>query len=75
MEIYDIFKSEGGYRVCGATWAGGPVIDSSPWFATMEEAEAHRDKMRRRDRYGYSTSCLFDVPSWFIKKFERGDFD
>lgn len=51
MNEYDIFKSEGGYRVCGATCCDGPVIDASPWFKTRQEAEqAARDM-----RYGAAT--------------------
>lgn len=46
MEIYDIFKSEGGYRVCGAVWGDGPIMKYSPWFETMEEAQAEVQKMR-----------------------------
>lgn len=49
MKVYDIFASECGYRVCGAVWAGGPVIDSSPWFSTREEAEACVQKMKQED--------------------------
>lgn len=49
MKVYDVFRSEGGYRVCGAIWAGGPVIDSSPWFPTREEAEEGVQKMKQED--------------------------
>lgn len=48
MKVYDVFASEGGYRVCGAVWAGCPVIDSSPWFATREEAENEVERMKSR---------------------------
>lgn len=47
MQLFDVFKSEGGFRVCGALWAGGPVISSSPWFATREQAEASAQKMNQ----------------------------
>lgn len=46
MDKFEIFKSEGGWRYCGALWAGNPVIDQSPWFATRREAE----KAARRAR-------------------------
>lgn len=48
MEIYDIFKSEGGYRVCGSTWNGGPVMRNSPWFETEEEAKVAAKEMQFR---------------------------
>ena len=52
-----IFRSEGGFRVCGGVHAGGPTLSSSPWFATREEAErvaaemiARRAENERLDR-------------------------
>ena len=52
-----VFRSEGGFRVCGGVWAGGPIIHQSPWFATREEAErvaaemiARRAENERLDR-------------------------
>lgn len=66
MERYDIFKSEGGFRVCGGTWAGGPVIDSSPWYATLEEAEKGRDAMKARHFEEEAFECAFsDIPLSF----------
>ena len=38
MNKYDLFKSEGGYRVYLGVWSGSPVV-SCPWFETKEEAE------------------------------------
>jgi len=49
MEKYDIFKSEGGFRVCGSAWNGEPVIDASPWFPTLEQAEERARKMKAED--------------------------
>lgn len=52
-----VFRSEGGFRVCGGVWAGSPIIKQSPWFATREEAErasaemiARRAENERLDR-------------------------
>lgn len=52
-----VFRSEGGFRVCGGVHAGGPILSSSPWFATREEAErvaaemiARRAENERLDR-------------------------
>ena len=45
MKIFDIFKSEGGYRVCGAIWNSNPVIDRSPWYETLAEAESAQKSM------------------------------
>lgn len=49
MNIYDIFRSEGGYRVCKATWLDGPVINSCPWFETEEEAKNEVKKLKFKD--------------------------
>ena len=38
MNKYDLFKSEGGYRVYLGVWSGSPVV-SCPWFETKEETE------------------------------------
>lgn len=46
MNQYDIFASEGGFRVCGGTYLGDPVIDASPWYPSIEEAEKGARKMR-----------------------------
>lgn len=40
MEKYDIFKSEGGYRVCLATYGDDPIIDRCPWCKTLADAKA-----------------------------------
>lgn len=54
MEKYDIFKSEGGYRVCLTTWGNGPVIDKCPWCKTLAEAKAVvRDKKFDDDTKDY----------------------
>lgn len=39
MQKFEIFRSEGGYRVCYGVHAGSPILDQSPWFATRAEAE------------------------------------
>jgi hypothetical protein len=44
MERYDIFKSEGGYRVAKAVYNDGPVLDKCPWYPTQKKAEKARDK-------------------------------
>lgn len=41
MRHYDIFKSEGGYRVGLAYHGDGPIIDHCPWFETEAQAKAH----------------------------------
>ena len=40
MEKYDVFKSEGGYRVCLATYGDDPIIDKCPWCKTLAGAKA-----------------------------------
>jgi hypothetical protein len=49
MKQYQVFESEGGYRFAGSIWAGGPVLDSSPWYETKAEANAASDAQRERD--------------------------
>lgn len=49
MEMYEIFKSEGGYRVCGGVWCGGPIMKKSPYFRTLEEAKKAAVSMRKKD--------------------------
>ena len=39
MNKYDVFISEGGYRVCLGVWNGSPIISNCPWFETKEETE------------------------------------
>lgn len=50
MKQYDIFESEGGYRVAGDIHAGGPVMSASPWRKTRRGAEALRRKMLARQK-------------------------
>ena len=50
MEAYEIFKSEGGFRFAGETYAGGPVIDKSPWFPTKKAAEKAAIKARAKEQ-------------------------
>lgn len=40
MEQYDVFPSEGGYRVCLGIHNNNPVIDKCPWFKTKSGAKA-----------------------------------
>lgn len=44
MKFYEIYKSEGGYRVAAAVQNESPIISSSPWFATRGEAAEWRIK-------------------------------
>lgn len=39
MEKYEVFKSEGGFRVCLGVYLNSPVISRSPWFETEEQAD------------------------------------
>ena len=45
MRLFEIFKSEQGFRVAGKLVNGGPVLDKSPWFSTETEAASHAEKM------------------------------
>lgn len=44
MEFYEIYRSEGGYRVAAAVRNESPIISSSPFFATRGEAAEWRIK-------------------------------
>lgn len=46
MEHFDVFRSDGGWRVCGGIWAGGPILRQSPWFADEAQAKAVARQMR-----------------------------
>ena len=58
MRQYDVYKSEGGYRVACDTYLDCPVTDSSPWFKTKSEAEAYRDK-RIKERIAYIENDVY----------------
>ena len=66
MELYDVFKSEGGFRVAGAVYNDCPVMDRSPWFETREEADEAAKEMRFRD--ATCNICIFEEypGSWII---------
>ena len=53
IKQYDVFPSEGGWRYAGAMWAGGPIIDQSPWFATEKAARAASQKARGASQAAY----------------------
>lgn len=66
MKVFDIFKSEGGYRVCGDIWNGAPVLAQSPWFKTLVEAEKGRDAMKARRLEADALECVFSgIPEHF----------
>jgi hypothetical protein len=50
MNKYDVFKSEGGYRVCLGVWSGSPIISKCPWLETKEEAEELVRYLKKRRR-------------------------
>lgn len=49
MKRYQVFASEGGYRFAGAIWAGGPIIDRSPWFPSREAAQKAAKKAKAKE--------------------------
>ena len=49
MKLFTIFKSEGGYRVCGGIVLGCPVISLSPWYLTRRAAQCAANNMKRAD--------------------------
>lgn len=46
MKENQIYKSEGGYRVAFGVWGDSPIVDSSPWFETLDAARIAREKRR-----------------------------
>lgn len=62
MKKYDIFKSEGGYRVCLALWGDDPVISRCPWCKTLAGAKAvSRDAKFDDDTKDYG---VFQADGW-----------
>lgn len=52
MKKYDIFASEGGYRLCLGVWNDGPILDSSPWFEEKDEAEKAKEAaLREKEKF------------------------
>ena len=49
MKRYEIFASEGGYRIARALWGDSPIIRQCPWYATKAEAEKELEKIRKED--------------------------
>ena len=47
MERFDIYKSEGGYRVAAYVYHDCPVVGASPWFDDKAKAVEYRDKCIR----------------------------
>jgi len=49
MKKFDVYKTEGGYRVAVAIVNGGPVVDSSLWYPTKRGAQCAANNMKRKD--------------------------
>lgn len=49
MKLYEIFKSEGGYRVCCGLWNDNPIMDQSPWYETESLARDAAQSIRYKD--------------------------
>jgi len=47
MERFDVFRSEGGWRVALSVVGENPVMDNSPWFETERAAKAFSAKKYR----------------------------
>lgn len=59
MELYDIFKSEGGFRVCCGLWGDDPIIASSPWYSSLEKAKKGQAAMKARHFEEEAMECAF----------------
>lgn len=65
MKQYDIYKSEGGYRVAAGIYLGCPNTDFCPWFARHDQAaiwraEEIRKTITRKQAEGYPYTL--DIP-------------
>jgi hypothetical protein len=49
MNRFEIFPSEGGFRVAGGVYYGNPVMSCSPWRKTRKAAERVQKELIRRD--------------------------
>ena len=49
MEKYEVFKSEGGYRVAKDIINGGAIIKNCPWYANKKTATAAAVAMWHND--------------------------
>lgn len=47
MKLYQIFRSEGGWRVCGGVVNGGPIMELSLWYPTRRGAQCASNNKRR----------------------------
>jgi hypothetical protein len=55
MKSFDVFKSEGGYRVALAIWNNGPVMEHSPWFSAEDEARKFAEKLQKTEQPEHPT--------------------
>ena len=60
MKKYEVFRSEGGYRVAGEICNGGPVMKKSPWYATKKAATCVSSNMRRHD-----PACATQIENYY----------
>lgn len=49
MKQYDVFESEGGFRVAGKVYLDMPVMSESPWYKHRSSANRAAKRMRERD--------------------------
>lgn len=60
MVPYQIYRSEGGYRVAAEIWSGDPVLRSSPRFPNKGLATAWRKRAIENDwDYLYNKDYIF----------------
>ena len=61
MEQYDIYKSEGGYRVAVLVHLGWPDTQSSPWFCNRGLAAAWRTRVIARKIKKWEEDTVYPV--------------
>lgn len=59
MKKYEIYRSEGGFRVAANVYLGCPVVGSSPWFANKGLAMSWRNSRIEQDKKRYQEEIVW----------------
>lgn len=75
MKLYDVFKSEGGYRVCCGLWNDNPIIAQCPWYETESLARDAARRIRYKDVTEDVQICKNDyvVPTRWSVNWDGGE--
>lgn len=75
MKLYDVFKSEGGYRVCCGLWNDNPIIAQCPWYETESLARGAAQRIRYENATEDVKICKNDyvAPVCWSVSFDGGE--